>query len=240
MATMRWNSSIASDFKVAPYNSFLMRSVFITGGTKGIGYAVARRFAREGFEVFITGRRESFPEFNYIRADVRDYDQMVRAVETVVERTGAIDVLVANAGIAYVARVEDTPPEKWRELLDVNLTGVFNTVRASLPHIREGGHIFVLGSIASVRAFPGWAAYCATKFGVYGFAQALGEELKGRIKVTTVMPGAVDTDLWEGLAYVPKREKMMKPEDVAEAIFNAYRNPAWVRDLLILPSEGIV
>ncbi len=197
-----------------------MRSVFITGGTKGIGYAVARRFAREGFEVFITGRRESFPEFNYVRADVRDYGQMVRAVEFAVGKVGAIDVLVANAGIAYVARVEDTPPEKWRELLDVNLTGVFNTVKASLPHIREGGHIFVLGSIASV--------------------QALGEELKGRVKVTTVMPGAVDTDLWEGLAYVPKREKMMRPEDVAEAIFSAYRNPAWVRDLLILPPEGII
>ena len=213
---------------------------FITGGTRGIGYAVAKRFEKAGFEVFITGRRERFPEFNYIRADVRDYDAISRAVEEVVRRTGGIDVLVANAGVAYVGRVESTPLERWKELVDTNLTGVFYTVKAALPYVREGGHIFVLGSIASVRAFPGWAAYCATKFGVYGFAQALGEELKGRIKVSIVMPGAVDTDLWNGLSYVPPRERMMKAEDVAEAIFSAYENGAWIRDLLILPPDGII
>ncbi len=218
----------------------MRKSILVTGGTKGIGYAIARRFAREGFEVFITGRRESFPEFNYVKADVRDYDALERAVNLVVERAGGIDVLVANAGLAYVAPVKDTPLEKWKEVVDVNLTGVFHTVKAALPHMREGGHIFVMGSIASVRAFPGWALYCATKFGVYGFAQALGEEVKGRLKVTTIMPGAVDTDLWEGLAYVPQKEKMMRPEDVAEAVWNAYNSRAWVRDLLILPPEGIV
>ncbi|NPA80118.1 MAG: SDR family NAD(P)-dependent oxidoreductase [Thermotogae bacterium] len=213
---------------------------FITGGTRGIGYAVAKAFARRGFEVFITGRRDSFGEFKYIRADVRKYEEVERAVARAVEEAGGIDVLVAGAGVAYVARVERTPLERWRELVDTNLTGVFHTVRAALPHIRDGGHIFILGSIASVRAFPGWAAYCATKFGVYGFAQALGEELKGRIKVSTVMPGAVDTDLWNGLAYVPDRSKMMKPEDVAKSIVDAYENPAWVRDILILPPWGII
>jgi len=172
-----------------------------------------KRFAEEGFEVFITGRRDSFPEFNYVKADVRDYDALERAVRVVVGRAGGIDVLVANAGVAYVAPVKDTPVEKWREVVDVNLTGVFHTVKAALPHMREGGHIFVMGSIASVRAFPGWALYCATKF---------------------------DTDLWEGLAYVPRREKMMKPEDVAEAVWDAYNNRAWVRDLLILPPDGII
>ncbi len=218
----------------------MKKVALITGGTRGIGYAVARRFHRAGFEVFVVGRRERFREFNYLRADVRNYEEVRRAVEEVVERSDGIDVLVASAGVAYVGRVEDTPVEAWKRLIDTNLSGVFYTVRAALPHIRDGGHIFVLGSIASVRAFPGWAAYCATKFGVYGFAQALGEELKGRIKVTTVMPGAVDTDLWNGLAYVPPRERMMRAEDVAEAIFNAYENGAWVRDLLLLPPHGIV
>ncbi len=216
------------------------RVALVTGGTRGIGYAVAKRFREAGFEVFVTGRRESFGEFNYIRADVRNYEEMRGAVEEVVRRADGIDVLVANAGIAYVGRVEDTPVEVWKRLVDTNLSGVFYTVKAALPYVRDGGHIFILGSIASVRAFPGWAAYCATKFGVYGFAQALGEELKGRVKVTTVMPGAVDTDLWQGLAYVPPRERMMRAEDVAEVIFNAYENGAWVRDLLVLPPDGIV
>ena len=217
----------------------MRRVAFITGGTSGIGLAVADRFEREGFRVYVTGRRERFERFEYFRVDVRDEEGMARVLGEVGEREGKIDVLVANAGFAYVATVEDTPLEVWRELVDVNLTGVFITVKHALPLLGEGGHVFVMGSIASRQGFPGWSAYCATKFGVYGFALSLAEELKGRVKVTVVMPGAVDTPLWRGLAYVPKK-KMLAPRDVADAIWDAYKNPGWMREILILPPEGVI
>jgi NAD(P)-dependent dehydrogenase (short-subunit alcohol dehydrogenase family) len=137
-----------------------------------------------------------------------------------------------------VGYVEEFEISDWLEVLNTNLNGAFYTVKAALPHIREGGHIVFVGSIASKRAFPGWAAYCASKWGLLGFAKSLGEELKGRIKVSTVLPGAVDTPLWEGIG--GDKSRMLKAEDVAKVILNIVESDGWIREVEILPKGGII
>jgi NAD(P)-dependent dehydrogenase (short-subunit alcohol dehydrogenase family) len=204
----------------------------ITGASSGIGYATAKLFSERGYRVYGISRRSE------LRADVRNYEEIKGAIERVVEKEGGLDILVVNAGIARVGYVEEFEISDWLEVLNTNLNGAFYTVKAALPHIREGGHIIFVGSIASKRAFPGWAAYCASKWGLLGFAKSLGEELKGRIRVSTVLPGAVDTPLWEGIG--GDRSRMLKAEDVAKVILNIVESDGWIREVEILPKGGII
>jgi Short-chain alcohol dehydrogenase of unknown specificity len=204
----------------------------ITGASSGIGYATARLFSERGYRVYGISRRGE------LRADVINYGEVKGAIERVVEKEGGLDILVVNAGIARVGYVEEFDISDWLEVINTNLNGAFYTVKAALPHIREGGHIVFVGSIASKRAFPGWAAYCASKWGLLGFAKSLGEELKGRIKVSTVLPGAVDTPLWEGIG--GDRSRMLKAEDVAKVILNIVESDGWIREVEILPKGGII
>lgn len=209
-----------------------MKVCVITGASSGIGYATARLFSERGYRVYGISRRSE------LRADVKNYEEIKGAIERVVEKEGGLDILVVNAGIARVGYVEEFDIPDWLEVLNTNLNGAFYTVKAALPHIREGGHIVFVGSIASKRAFPGWAAYCASKWGLLGFAKSLGEELKGRIKVSTVLPGAVDTPLWEGIG--GDKSRMLKAEDVAKVILNIVESDGWIREVEILPKGGII
>lgn len=209
-----------------------MKVCVITGASSGIGYATARLFSERGYRVYGISRRSE------LRADVRNYEEIKGAIERVVEKEGGLDILVVNAGIARVGYVEEFEISDWLEVINTNLNGAFYTVKAALPHIREGGHIVFVGSIASKRAFPGWAAYCASKWGLLGFAKSLGEELKGKIRVSTVLPGAVDTPLWEGIG--GDRSRMLKAEDVAKVILNIVESDGWIREVEILPEGGII
>ena len=209
-----------------------MKVCVITGASSGIGYATARLFSERGYRVYGISRRSE------LRADVKNYEEVKGAIERVVEKEGGLDILVVNAGIARVGYVEEFNISDWLEVIDTNLNGAFYTVKAALPHIREGGHIVFVGSIASKRAFPGWSAYCASKWGLLGFAKSLGEELKGKIKVSTVLPGAVDTPLWEGIG--GDRSRMLKAEDVAKVILNIVESDGWIREVEILPKGGII
>jgi NAD(P)-dependent dehydrogenase (short-subunit alcohol dehydrogenase family) len=204
----------------------------ITGASSGIGYAAAKLFSERGYRVYGISRRGE------LGADVRNYEEIRGAIERVVEKEGGLDILLVNAGIARVGYVEEFEISDWLEVIDTNLNGAFYTVKAALPHIKEGGHIIFVGSIASKRAFPGWAAYCASKWGLLGFAKSLGEELKGRIKVSTVLSGAVDTPLWEGIG--GDRSRMLKAEDVAKVILNIVESDGWIREVEILPKGGII
>ncbi len=209
-----------------------MKVCVITGASSGIGYATAKLFSERGYRVYGISRRSE------LRADVKNYGEIKGAIERVVEKEGGLDILVVNAGIARVGYVEEFEISDWLEVLNTNLNGAFYTVKAALPHIREGGHIVFVGSIASKRAFPGWAAYCASKWGLLGFAKSLGEELKGKIRVSTVLPGAVDTPLWEGIG--GDRSRMLKAEDVAKVILNIVESDGWIREVEILPKGGII
>lgn len=209
-----------------------MKVCVITGASSGIGYATAKLFSERGYRVYGISRRGE------LRADVKNYGEIKGTIERVVEKEGGLDILVVNAGIARVGYVEEFEISDWLEVLNTNLNGAFYTVKAALPHIREGGHIVFVGSIASKRAFPGWAAYCASKWGLLGFAKSLGEELKGKIKVSTVLPGAVDTPLWEGIG--GDRSRMLKADDVAKVILNIVESDGWIREVEILPKGGII
>ena len=184
------------------------KTALITGGSKGIGYGIAECLLREGMNVAITGRdeqtvSEAAEKLNAadsgkaigIAADVRDFDAQVNAVTRLVKEWGSLDVLIANAGIGHFASIEDMTTSQWNDTVDINLTGVFNSIKASLEALKESkGYIITMASLAGTNFFAGGAAYNASKFGLVGFTQAVMLDLRNYgIKVTTIMPGSVSS-----------------------------------------------
>jgi NAD(P)-dependent dehydrogenase (short-subunit alcohol dehydrogenase family) len=217
-------------------------SLLVTGGGRGIGRAVALRFAREGFGVAIVARSgKELAETAAlvakaggrplaIEADVGKEAACETAVRRAEETFGGVDVLVNNAGVFRVKPLHETPTELWREVLDTNLTGAFFVTRAVVRGMlarKRGRAIVNVSSEAGKKGFPGSGAYCASKFGLCGFGDAIREELRpAGIRVINVLPGQVDTKAWDGCGLDLdrigiRRDKMMKPEQVADAIAHA-------------------
>ena len=180
--------------------------VLITGGSKGIGLGIAEVLLAEGAKVGITGRDKQtvqtavdaldkrFPGSALgIVADVRSFDDQQRTVATIVDRWQRLDVLVANAGVGHFGSIETLTPEQWQETIDINLTGVFYSVKACLQELKNSkGYIITIASLAGTNFFAGGSAYNASKFGLVGFSQAAMLDVRSAgIKVTTVMPGSV-------------------------------------------------
>ena len=181
----------------------------VTGGSRGIGRAIARALVANGVNVAITGRNESDlsqarrsiegagpAAVETLRADVRDYADVERTVSATVARFGGLDVLVNNAGVGVFANVSDMTPQQWSDVIDTNMTGVFNFCHASLPHLkrRGQGYIINISSLAGKNAFVGGAAYCASKSGLNAFSEALMQEVRyDNVRVTYIMPGSVAT-----------------------------------------------
>jgi NAD(P)-dependent dehydrogenase (short-subunit alcohol dehydrogenase family) len=130
-----------------------------------------------------------------IESDVRSLESEQRAIQQIVDRWGKLNVMVANAGIGHFAPIQDMTPEQWHEVIDINLTGVFNSVKASVPALQETeGYIMTIASLAGTNFFAGGAAYNASKFGLVGFTQAIMLDLRHTgINTTTIMPGSVAT-----------------------------------------------
>lgn len=206
--------------------------VLITGGTKGIGYGIAEMLMKQGAKVAITSRSQQAAadavkslskigqgEALAIEADVRDAKAQKVAVENVIKKWGKLDVLVANAGLGYFGSIETLTDEQWQETIDTNLTGVFYSVKASLPALKESkGYIITISSLAGTNFFAGGSAYNASKFGLVGFSQAIMMDVRNLgIKVTTIMPGSVathfngahpdDSDAWK-----------IQPEDIGQMV----------------------
>ncbi|HET7699198.1 MAG TPA: SDR family oxidoreductase [Vicinamibacterales bacterium] len=179
----------------------------VTGGSKGIGLAVARALLERGTQVAITGRNEKDLARAHerlgggagvlpIAADVRNPADAQRTVDETVARFGRLDILVNNAGVGRFAHVADMSIDTWREVVDTNLSGVFYCTRAALPEMRRagGGYIVNISSLAGKNAFTGGAAYCASKAGLNAFSEALMQEVRyDNIRVSYVMPGSVAT-----------------------------------------------
>jgi NAD(P)-dependent dehydrogenase (short-subunit alcohol dehydrogenase family) len=214
---------------------------FVTGGSRGIGFAIARALLANGAQVTITGLDEAHlsaarrqlegagpGSVEALRADVRKYDDVRHAVDATVARFGGLDYLVNNAGVGVFAEVADMTVEQWGRVIDTNLTGVFYACHAALPHLRRrgGGFIVNISSLAGKNAFTGGAAYCASKSGLIAFSEALMQEVRyDNIRVSCVMPGSVATG-FSGNEEARGADWKISSEEVAEVVLNLLRHPA--------------
>lgn len=204
----------------------------VSGGGSGLGREIAVELARRGYDLALMGRRQAPLEETLelagqreggliLPCDVRDAVALERCAEEVQARWGAADLVVPAAGVTAIAPVEETSPDDFAAIVDTNLTGVFLLVRALLPAMKKRGRgwIIPLLSVAAKRGFPGWSAYCASKWGLAGLVAALREELQGTgVKISALYPGATDTPIWDRLPGEWNRAAMVNPREVARAI----------------------
>ncbi|MGH9353544.1 MAG: SDR family oxidoreductase [Terriglobia bacterium] len=215
----------------------------VTGGTRGIGYSVAEGLLKEGAKIFICGRktvevkksvsalaaRSSADRVDGIEADVRRYEHCRKLIQSAAERFGGLDILVNNAGLGIFSPVDQLKPEDWDTVIGTNLSGVFYCCHEAIPLMRKrgGGYIFNISSLAGVNAFPGGAAYNASKFGLNGFSEALMQEIRyDGIRVSYVMPGSVDTDFAAAPGSKPRESWKLTGEDIAKAVIDLYQFPS--------------
>ena len=219
----------------------MARVALITGGTRGIGFAVAEALLKAGDKVAITGTTDDGVvkaehalsatdggQVTGIVCDVREASSTELAVRTVIAKYGGIDVLVNCAGVGVGAPISDLPHDEWDRIIGTNLTGVFNCCKAAIPHLRTrgGGWIVNISSLASTNPFPGGAAYCASKAGLNAFSDALMQELRhDNIRVTSILPGSVATE-FSGRDSASGADWKLHPEDVAQAIVDLLDHPA--------------
>ncbi|MDX2284382.1 MAG: SDR family oxidoreductase [Bacteroidia bacterium] len=224
-------------------------AIFISGGSRGIGLAIARKFHAEGFRTAVCARsgsaldaaRSALPGLLAYRCDLGDKAQVKALARQLTEDLGPLDVLVNNAGIYRPGRVMDEDESVFEELMAVNLHSAYYLTRGLLPPMleRRSGLIVNMSSVAGLQAYPNGGSYSISKFALTGFSRNLREELKPYgIRVTALMPGAVFTDSWEGSG-VPE-ERLMPAEDIASLVWNAWTLSARsvVEDLVIRPQAG--
>ena len=210
------------------------KAAVITGGSKGIGYAIAEALAKAGASVYICSRTRHELEYAIERlseigtaagtlCDVRDEANVVAVLESCQRHFGGIDILVNNAGVGYMNRtVEETKPEEFRETLETNLFGVFYSCHHVIPKMRArgGGYIINISSLAGQNAHPGMAAYNASKFGLNGFSEALMQEVRhDNIKVSYICPGSVNT-YFGGDTPSDEKAWQLQPADIAQVVLD--------------------
>ena len=212
----------------------------VTGGSKGIGFAIAQTLIASGASVVITGRNAADldsaqsklgPQAHAVAADARSAGEVAQAVDTAVQRFGGLDVLVNNAGIGIMKNAADLSIADWQATIDTNLSGVFYYCHAAIPHLRRrgGGWIINISSLAGKNPFIGGAAYCASKAGLNAFSEALMQEVRyDGIRVTCVMPGSVATG-FGGRGRPEHAEWKIQPEDVGQIVL----------DLLLMPPRSL-
>jgi NAD(P)-dependent dehydrogenase (short-subunit alcohol dehydrogenase family) len=232
------------------------QKILITGASSGIGKATATALVKFGASVALVSRHpdRAIADINAQKTpsatvkayelDLSDVGAVATKIANIVEDFGGIDVLINNAGMAYIGEIIDTPLADWQKVIDLNLTSVFQCTQAVLPAMRRQQHgtIVNVASIAAKQAFPQWGAYCASKFGLLGMTQALAEEERSHgIKVMSIFPGSVNTPLWDTVAANFDREAMLTEDNVADAIVYLLSLPAnaVVTDLALMPNAGV-
>jgi NAD(P)-dependent dehydrogenase (short-subunit alcohol dehydrogenase family) len=217
----------------------------VTGGSKGIGRAIAEALVAHGASVAIAARNEAEVEAAAkalqsaasgrakvigIGCDVRSHADCARLIRTTVAELSRLDILINNAGIGAFAPIADLTVETWDAVIETNLSGVFYCTHEAIPHLRAAGDSWVIsiGSLAGKNAFPNGGAYNATKFGLIGFSEALMQEVRhDGIRVSYIMPGSVATEFSGGA--VTGEDWKILPEDVARVVI----------DLLTFPSRSL-
>jgi 3-oxoacyl-[acyl-carrier protein] reductase len=212
----------------------------VTGGTSGIGLAIARALVAQKIDLVICGRDETrtLTEAQRISeetggnclgipCDVRNLEAVTQMINLATEvGTSTIDILINNAGIARFKPIREITPEEWHEVIDTNLNGPFNIIHSALPHLSDEAFIFNVESIAAVRPFATGAAYNASKAGLHAMTEAIMLELRAEGKrVCSILPGSVNTKLAgpDGRAHESWK---MEPEDIAKVITDCLAFPA--------------
>jgi len=215
-------------------------SALITGGSKGIGYGVAEAMVKLGMDVAITSRSKD--EVNAaaealskigpgraigLKCDVRDYSAQRNVVDQALHEFGKLDAVVANAGVGHFASIEEMSVDAWNETIEINLTGVFYTVKASLEALKESkGFLVTIASLAGTNFFAKGAAYNASKFGLVGFSQAVMLDVRDAgVRVSTIMPGSVATH-FNGHVPTDSDSWKIQPEDVGQLVVDLLKMPA--------------
>jgi 3-oxoacyl-[acyl-carrier protein] reductase len=212
-------------------NNLTNKVAYITGGSKGIGYGIAQVLLQHGMRVAITSRslasaQEAAAALSAgggsvlaLESAVGSLESEQAAVKATIDHFGQLDVVVANAGVGHFASIEELTAEHWQEMIDTNLTGVFNSVKAAIEPLKQTkGYIITIASLAGTNFFANGAGYNASKFGLVGFSQAIMLDLrKYGIKVTTIMPGSVATYFDN---HVPNAADGWKiqPEDIGQMV----------------------
>lgn len=216
------------------------KTALITGGSKGIGYGIAESMLKEGMNVAITSRQLAAAEAAVqqlsgigsgkiiaLEADVRNWEAQQKAVAKTLETFGALDVLIANAGLGHFAPITTLSAEQWHETIDTNLTGVFYSLKASLDALTASkGYFISIASLAGTNFFAAGSAYNASKFGLVGFTQAVMLDLRAAgIKCSTIMPGSVATH-FNNHEPNPADHWKIQPEDIGEMVVDLLKmNP---------------
>ena len=211
---------------------------YITGGSKGIGYGIAKAMIENGMKVAITSRHISAAQkaassltsdaskVLALESDVSSMESEKNAIQKVIGQFGQLDVLIANAGVGHFAPIDSLSEEDWKNTIDTNLTGVFNSVKASVEELKKSkGYIITIASLAGTNFFENGAAYNASKFGLVGFTQAIMLDLrKYDVKVTMIMPGSVATHFNN---HTPNEADCWKiqPEDIGQMIIDLLKMP---------------
>jgi 3-oxoacyl-[acyl-carrier protein] reductase len=207
----------------------------VTGGTRGIGRAIAEALIQEDISVCVSARHQNeidatVKELNRrdgaraagVVCDVRDYEQVKGLIDHTVTELGGLDILINNAGIGIFENVVDTSPEDFRAVLETNLFGVFYCCHEAIPAMKKrgGGYIINISSLAGANPHPRMAAYNASKFGLNGFSEALMQEIRhDNIKVSYIMPGSVNTE-FGGDSPSDEKSWQLTPHDIARVVID--------------------
>lgn len=224
-------------------------TAIITGASRGLGAAIGRVLSVEGVTVY--GVARSGDKLNTIKKevgspfiptvlDITDYKAVRGWISEEFSGTEGPDILINNAGTAKFAHVEDLPFQQWHRMIDTNLSAMFNLTREVVPKMKAsetGGYIINIGSILGTLGNPEMSAYCATKFGLRGFSEALFKELRyDGIKVTCLHPGSIETDLFADSG-IESHANMLQPSDIADTVLRLLKTPnnMLINELTIRP-----
>ncbi len=230
-----------------------MNTALVTGASEGIGAALTARLIENDFHVFAIARsaqkldklKQSLNSgrLTTVSCDLRDRSRIAEVMAGLAQTEVTLDILVNNAGVGYFKPLLGMPYDQWNETLEVNLTGAFLITQAAYPLMQRSAkpHIFNICSTASRKGFMNCGAYSASKFGLLGFTEVLREELRpSGVKVTAVIPGAVNTDFWSKAGGAFDRRQMLSPDAIAQAIINVYGQDihTTTEEIIIKPSHG--